>query len=499
MHMINRRRRRIVALAACAGLLSAPAVAGALDTTIRVEGIDDTIIPESAISIEGRGGTQTVYDLASTPVAVDTGSAFWQVYRAASAAAVPFAFRDFGFGLGVETIGPHTGAGLTGWQYKVNHTSPMVGAESTTLAQGDSVLWFYGGYAGARDLDIAPSTDRLRAGESFTVTVTSYDETGVPSPAAGATVTYGAAVATADAGGRASFIARGEGVTGVRASRAGDVRSATRGVCAYTGDPAVCNLPAAPDPQAEAPGLSDTVAPGSALTAPAFGSRRQRVAALSGTAGPDRSDVARVEVSVGLRVGTQCRFRTARGTLTAARDCARAQWLPARSSGTRWVLPLGRRPLTPGTWRIETRATDGAGNTESVRIPGANIGAIRVTGRVVRPVTRIAAPRARTRPAAVAAIRGTAGPARADITLVEVAAALRTPAGCRFVTRTGSLGAPRACGRRAYVPARSAGARWTLPVTLPAGRWTVWARARGADGVIGAPAVTRFTVTRGRA
>jgi hypothetical protein len=146
-------------------------------------------------------------------------------------------------------------------------------------------------------------------------------------------------------------------------------------VCSYAGDPSVCNLPAAPGGSAAATG--DTVPPGSRVTFPRLGRRAAAVRGVSGVAGPDRSDVAKVEVSLARRVGTQCRFRTKTGSLTAPRACTARLYLKARSSGGNWTLPL-RRPLAPGAWRIWVRATDGAGNVEKVGIARVNSGTFTV-------------------------------------------------------------------------------------------------------------------------
>jgi len=501
------RATRFATVAACvaAVAMAAPAVASAVDTTIRVEGSAATLVPEGAIGIEGIG-TEEVWDNSFTPWPVHRGSAFWQLYRAASGSALNFEFKGFSFGLQVITVGPDVSAGSVGWQFKVNHVSPQVGADQTPLAAGDSVLWFFGGYAGARDLDVTPSADAVHRGTSFTVTVVSYDENGTPSPAAGASVAYGSATATADPQGRATFIAQGNGVQGVRASRAGDVRSATRAVCTYDADPAVCNVPgtppepATPPAPAPAPGASglvaDTVAPGSVITRPVLRSRRAKVTNIAGTAGPDRTDVAKVEVSLGLHVGTQCRFRTARGRFTTARPCSQPEWVTARTAGTRWILPLGKKKLPTGAWRVESRATDGAGNVETTRIPGANIGAFMVRGRVVTPISRITSPKASSRRTEVTRLRGTAGPAAADIQLVEVAVARRAGAKCRFLTRKDTFTGPRPCAKRVFLPADSRGSRWTVDPDEPltAGRWIAWTRATSADDVRGRIRGVRFTV-----
>ncbi len=364
---------RAALVAACAAGLAAAPAATALDTVIRVEGGAANLIPESAIPIEG-SGTATVFDTAFTPVNVSRASAFWQLYRATSSTGLGLGFEFFPAfsAVLVQRIGPDANSGAVGWQYRVGHVAPPVGADQRPLAQDESVLWYYGASDGARELDVAPSSDRVAAGAGFGVAVTSYAADGTAQPGAGATVTYGGATAVADAAGRASFVAQAAGTRAVSATRAGDIRSAARQVCSFAGDPAVCNLPAAAAPAAGGLG-GDTVAPGSRITHPRIGGRSPRVLAVRGVAGPDRSDVARVEVAVARRVGTQCRFRARSGGLTAPRACSRPLYLTARSSGGNWTLALGKG-LAPGLWRAWSRAVNGAGNRESVGIARVNGG-----------------------------------------------------------------------------------------------------------------------------
>jgi hypothetical protein len=378
--------RASLAAACVAGLAVVP-VATAIDTTIRVEGTSATLVPESAIPIEGTG-TATVFDRTGAAADVSRGSAFWQLYRATSTTGLGLTYQYFPSfdSILVQGIGPDANAGTDGWQFKVDHVAPQVGPSAAQLAPGDSVLWYFGAGDGARDLDVTLSGDRLAAGSPLGVTVTSYGPDGAPSPAAGALVRYGGATATADSAGHASFVAQAAGTATVVATRAGDVRSPARAVCSYAGDPAACNLPPAA-PAGPAPGgtpagaaaLADTVAPGSRITAPRLNRRSARVAIIRGVAGPDRSDVRRVQVALARKVGTQCRFRARSGGYTAPRPCSRQLWVTARSSGGWWALPVGRgRGLAAGSWRVWSRATDGAGNVESVRLSRVNAGAFTV-------------------------------------------------------------------------------------------------------------------------
>src|SRR3954447_7873578 len=125
--------------------------------------------------------------------------------------------RDFGScshhvrdasGLYVSAIGREAERGHGGWVYKVGHKAATAGAAdpagpfgSGRLRRGQRVTWFYCLKAGA-----CQSTLELRARvdqSGATVTARSYDDDGKGRPAAGATVSAGAASATTGADGRA--------------------------------------------------------------------------------------------------------------------------------------------------------------------------------------------------------------------------------------------------------------------------------------------------------
>ena len=89
------------------------------------------------------------------------------------------------------------------------------------------------------------------------------------------------------------------------------------------------------------------------------------VRGISGVAGPDRSDVAKVEVSLARRVGTQCRFRTRSGSLTAPRACTARLYVKAKSSGGNWALPLRQAARAGRLARLGPR--DGRGGERRAR------------------------------------------------------------------------------------------------------------------------------------
>ena len=171
-----------------------------------------------------------------------------------------------------------------------------------------------------------------------------------------------------------TFIAQGNGTQPVIATRAGDIRSAARNVCSYDADPTVCSLPAAPP--AAIPADADTIPPGQPhhgapdrwpLREPQGDHRHHRRRPLRRQ--------GRRRVALALRVGTQCRFRTRTGSLTA-RALLHEAPVPARRHVRSELEPAPRPsgPWCPGTWRVWSRATDGAGNLESVALARVNGG-----------------------------------------------------------------------------------------------------------------------------
>ena len=117
----------------------------------------------------------------------------------------------------MQRIGPDENAGVVGWQYRVNHAAPAVGADQRALGQGDSVLWYYGAPDGARGLDVP--LGRPGGGRRQLQRRRHELQGRRRGPAgAGTTVTYGGATATADAAGRATFVAQAAGTRTVSAT-----------------------------------------------------------------------------------------------------------------------------------------------------------------------------------------------------------------------------------------------------------------------------------------
>ncbi len=398
------RPRRSLGAALAFGILATPALAAPVQTTIRVEGGSQALVPEVPVTVDdAAGATTTLTDSSDADtITVPANSATAQLGTATRRFGLPLGFQVFDFGSGptsfVDRIGPDVmpSSYSPSWRVTVNGRLSPTGSDTTILSANDSVVWAFTSNFNARELHLTVSGDRFRQGQTFTATVTSTDPSTptsqplVASPAAGAVVTYGGQTATADANGQVSFNAVGEGVQPVGATRSDEVRSPARSVCSYTTDPAVCDLPAVTPPTTPSTGNDvDNVAPGSRIRSVVQGRKYTRINQIQGTAGPDRSDVRRVEVAIARRIGTRCRYLNTRGVFGNARACNRPVFLTAKSSGTNWVI--GRKaPFVPGRYLAMSRAIDGAGNRES-----QTLNRINTVSFTVVPV----APRAKATPA----------------------------------------------------------------------------------------------------
>ena len=305
-----------------------------------------TSSPESAIPIEG-AGTATVFDSQFAPV---------DVSRAIRVlAALP---RDLGHRARPRLhVLPRLqrGAGREDRRRRRTPARPAGSTGSTTsrppsaraplaLKQGDSVLWYYGAADGARELDVTPSSDRVSTGASFTVDgdeLRRRRRRGSRAPARRCATARPPRRPTAP--GRATFVAQGAGTQTVSATRAGDIRSAARSVCSFGARPDGLQ-PARPAaaPRASRRPRTTTSPPAAASSSRASEAPTAPCAAIRGVAGPDRSDVAGVEVALAKRVGTLCRFRARSGGLTTPRACTARLYV--RSPQRRRQLdPAGRQ------------------------------------------------------------------------------------------------------------------------------------------------------------
>lgn len=143
--------------------------------------------------------------------------------------AFPYTVHDYGTSLFVTSVNGEYGdpnPPWPGWMYWVNNVPGTVGADQYSLKNGDSLLWAYG-----ESWDASPIVARLSSGNiaintTLTVAARQLSPTGVASALPEARVSIGSSVMTANALGVVQRKMIRAGVYGVRASKAGYVRSA---------------------------------------------------------------------------------------------------------------------------------------------------------------------------------------------------------------------------------------------------------------------------------
>ena len=107
----------------------------------------------------------------------------------------PYVVQDTAYGLYIYSINGEEPAGMAGWMYRVDYVSPMVGAGDFILDQTtppdpphQEVLFTYSEW-GQTPLKVEVDSVNPGVGDTFTVTVTGYDDsTGTWSPTDNATV-----------------------------------------------------------------------------------------------------------------------------------------------------------------------------------------------------------------------------------------------------------------------------------------------------------------------
>ena len=192
--------RRSIVLGAAIGLALLLASASlAANVTVRVE-----------------GKTQSIFG--SVPVQVSAPNAMAALDQASILGEFYYGLTQTSFGTYVSQIGRYPGVGAAGWVFKVNGASPPVGADQVVLKDGDQVLWYYATFSDTG----GPSTLALKATTGGCYAVTSQDDAGKTTSAAGAQLKVDGRRFEADASGRAC-VGRHHGL--VRAYALGTVRS----------------------------------------------------------------------------------------------------------------------------------------------------------------------------------------------------------------------------------------------------------------------------------
>ena len=144
------------------------------------------------VRIEGQSGTvwsgtvtvnqSTISDDEGVPHYLDQPTALGALDEASQAGGFSYVVKNTAYGLYVYSINGEEPAGMAGWTYRVDYCSPMVGAADFILDQTTppapphrEILFAYSQWGeGPLKMEVDNTTPGV--GETFTVTVTEYDD-----------------------------------------------------------------------------------------------------------------------------------------------------------------------------------------------------------------------------------------------------------------------------------------------------------------------------------
>jgi hypothetical protein len=157
---------------------------------VRIEGQDDTIWSGSV-----RVNDSNIFDDQGGSHYLTQPTALGALNEASVEGEFSYVVKDSAYGLYLHSVAGEEPEGLAGWMYRVNYYSPMVGVADFVLDQTtppatphEEVLFAYAEY-GQLPLKVEVDETTLDVGETFTVTVTEFDDgTETWEPTADATV-----------------------------------------------------------------------------------------------------------------------------------------------------------------------------------------------------------------------------------------------------------------------------------------------------------------------
>jgi hypothetical protein len=372
----------LIVLAAVASLAPASALAaGPADVTVRVEGSSDTLLPRSAVHTT------------TTPVVKDgdpshscTGTSVAGALEIGTGGNWSGSWSSFGYSVEVIMGESHTFSSDHYWGEFVNGV-PGNGACADELSAGDEVLF------APEPTDFAAAPDNpmylqaptaAQRGTPFNVTVTekvtTYDSSFIPH-----TVTQpvqGAAVggATTDASGVAAVTLEATGQASLRATHAGNIRTATETVCVHDGDDGTCGTtkpgetptPVAPcvhdgdDGRCGTPDHKATYGFIKSIREHQHFRKGRGPRELKGTSDPDPSGLKDVRLRLTRNDDGRCStFSGAKLRFAHMKRCGarRGTWFSIGSKADwSYLLP---KALGPGRYVLDLRTVDGAGNADT--------------------------------------------------------------------------------------------------------------------------------------
>ena len=348
--------------------------------TVRVEGLTDTLVPRTSITT-----TQT-------PVVKDTNVAHaCPGTSGAGALELASAGNWLGtwsnaFQYNVETVKGETRLFGSGnyWSLFINGYAAQTGICGIAIQAGDELVVAAVPEVGTTGLlKLMGVPANAKPGVAFTVTATRFvseydamfNQVDTNAPEAGVTVAVGTTTATTGADGKATLTLSAGGPATVRATKTGNVRSASEPICVTDGADGFCGTvkpgdpaPANPPPPAAA---AAAPVPDVAPALPSIGSLIEKAAfksakaprELKGTVASDASGIRDVLLSITRRNGKTCeRYDGVKTAWVQMAKCGAVNGVffsIGNSAAWSYLLP---QALTKGRYVLDVRTVDGAGN-----------------------------------------------------------------------------------------------------------------------------------------
>jgi hypothetical protein len=370
-------QHRILAGALAALALSSPAfAAGPADVTVRVEGVEQTLVPRTPVTTtaapvnkSGNEGETCTGTSAAGALEIATGGDWTGTWYGA------------GFGYSVDRIKSEThGLGSTYYSLWLNNRESQVGVCGIELQTGDEVLLFVGrcDYSVEEQRCTNPpvlplgidAPDVAAPGAVVNVKVVEYDTQGNPTPVAGATVSGGDSASSTNADGIAAVTFSTRGERFVRATRPNRAPTESEPVCVTDGADGFCGTTRPGDPAppvTAAPPAPDRLAPLASILGIAEQQVFGRAAAprkLEGTVTADPSGLHAVKLRLTRRHRGRCSYFSKKADGFARTRCGRSF---AFTIGDRadWSYLLPER-LGPGRYVLDAVAIDKAFNRDAL-------------------------------------------------------------------------------------------------------------------------------------
>jgi hypothetical protein len=374
-------RRRCISLAAVVlATAAAPAAlaAGPASVTVRVEGDADTLVARTALTTtsapvnkDGVAGHDCTGTSAAGAIEQATGRGWSGTYSA-------------GLGYSVGSVKGESHAFGSGefWGFFLNDQLASNGICGIELQAGDNVLLAPIAESGTSFgvLSLSGLSTTVRPGQPFTVKVTrttsDFNGAVTRAPVTAATVSGAGVTVSTAADGTAQLTLAIRGPASLRATHAGDIRSASEPVCVTDGTDGACGSPTSAASACATSGddgncgTKDRRAPRGKLLSITEGQRFRKGKGprkLSGVVSADPSGIAAVRLRLTRNDHGHCQtFDGRRAQMVALSRCGakRGKWF---SAGDReeWSYLLPAR-LGPGRYVLDLQVADRAGNVDTL-------------------------------------------------------------------------------------------------------------------------------------